>query len=94
MFQVTDSENLCFLVSPYGNVCRRSWNSSEKSAATEIFSDQIKQKNIPSVSECAIVIKSTKELRSRTPTQLKAWVANQIEKERRSTTKIEKNRGK
>ncbi|KAG5890674.1 hypothetical protein JTB14_011640 [Gonioctena quinquepunctata] len=75
--------------SPHGKISRRSWNTPERTLVEDVFKEHIHINEIPSLMECKMAIKSSSTLESRTPTQLRAWVANQIKKK---STKTSKNR--
>ncbi|XP_074035965.1 uncharacterized protein isoform X2 [Leptinotarsa decemlineata] len=74
-------------VSPLGNIKRRSWSTPEIRCAKKIFSEHIDLGESPSLPECVKAIKGNLELNTRTPNQLKAWIVNQINKNRRRLTK-------
>lgn len=57
----------------------------------DVFKEHIQYNEVPTMVECVKAIKSSSTLSNRTPTQLRAWVANQIKKK---TTATNQKRGK
>lgn len=71
-----------FSVSPVGRKkTKKVWNKEEITTAMTIFGEHIHLKDTPSIPECAQAITQHKVLQARSPTQLKAWVNNQINKQ-------------
>lgn len=75
-----------------GKKSRKSWNMDEVKIARKIFGEHITLKEIPSLPECVIAIKQHSCLQQRSPTQLKAWVNNQIIKGKTKTREAKTNR--
>lgn len=65
-----------------GKVKRKSWSCEEIRSATEVFKDYLNDKNVPSILECVRVIERHTELMGRSPNQLRAWVNNQIKRDK------------
>lgn len=57
-----------------------------------MFVKHINTKNLPSLSECLTAIENDGALSGRSPTQLKAWVNNEINRRRRPYKQNKGNR--
>lgn len=62
---------------------RLSWTGEKRETAGNLFKEEIKKQTFPSLRKCAEAIIKHRELKCRTALQLKAWVCNQIAKNKR-----------
>ncbi|KAL7725312.1 hypothetical protein ACLKA6_012643 [Drosophila palustris] len=69
--------------SPFGKTRRVRWTIEEKQEMIEIFGDLKSLQKLPSLQECLQIIRNSKNLRERTPAQLKTWLDNQRKSESR-----------
>ncbi|KAM8713700.1 hypothetical protein ACLKA7_013945 [Drosophila subpalustris] len=69
--------------SPFGKTRRVRWTIEEKQEIIEIFGDLKSLQKLPSLQECLQIIRNSKNLRERTPAQLKTWLDNQRKSESR-----------
>lgn len=74
-----------------GKVNRKSWSFEETNNATEVFKTHIENKNVPTIGECVEAIETRPILAGRSPSQLKAWVNNQITRDKQRKTNIKGN---
>ncbi|KAM8710141.1 hypothetical protein ACLKA7_016868 [Drosophila subpalustris] len=69
--------------SPFGKTRRVRWTIEEKQEMIDIFGDLKSLQKLPSLQECLQIIRNSKNLRERTPAQLKTWLDNQRKSESR-----------
>ncbi|KAM8713703.1 hypothetical protein ACLKA7_013946 [Drosophila subpalustris] len=80
----SNSENVAQnKASPYGTIRRVRWTADEKQELIELFGDLKSLQKLPSLQECLQIIRNSKNLRERTPAQLKTWLDNQSKSESR-----------
>ncbi|KAL7725314.1 hypothetical protein ACLKA6_012644 [Drosophila palustris] len=80
----SNSENVAQnKASLYGTIRRVRWTADEKQELIELFGDLKSLQKLPSLQECLQIIRNSKNLRERTPAQLKTWLDNQRKSESR-----------
>ncbi|KAG5871929.1 hypothetical protein JTB14_022404 [Gonioctena quinquepunctata] len=80
-------------VSPVGYVKRSSWSDEEKSHVSETFKQSIESQTLPSTESLAKYISDSPILKNRNPIQLKSWISNQIQKQRKAEPNCRRRKG-
>lgn len=62
---------------------KKTWKTPERHAARRIFRENIKTGRLPNMTDCLVAINQFKELKGRTVKQVKAWVYNEINRNKR-----------
>lgn len=66
-----------------GCVRRRSWQNNEINAVETFFKQYLDSGKLPSLHHCDIARLTNPAIQSRSPTQIKLWISNQIMKKKR-----------
>lgn len=82
-----------FSVSPVGYVKRTSWSDEEKSHVLKTFRESIESQTLPSTESLAKFISDSPILKNRNPIQLKSWLSNQMQKQRKDVTNCRRRKG-
>lgn len=74
-------------VSPKGYVKRRSWTTPERNLVNEVFKTYLESQTLPSTNVCKNVIDNNSELKDRSPLQVKSFLSNQLQKNKKNTVR-------